>query len=91
MGEILRHSQRKRRETGLSALNSRRHSLTLPTDRFAREIEGILTCAVSLIPRSPSQTGAVLKQTAGLTAYLNAKASEGQEHAARQQDMPEGV
>jgi hypothetical protein len=43
-GEILRHSQRKRRETGLSPLNPWRHSLTLPADRVAaREIMAILT------------------------------------------------
>ena len=32
MGRIFRHSQRKRRATGLSSLNARRHSLTLPAD-----------------------------------------------------------
>jgi hypothetical protein len=36
MGEILRHSQRKRRETGLSSLNPWRHSLTLPADSALR-------------------------------------------------------
>ena len=40
MGEILRHSQRKRREMSCLVLNTRRHSLTLPADRFAREIVG---------------------------------------------------
>jgi len=36
-GEILRHSQRKRREMSCLVLNTRRHSLTLPADplRFA--------------------------------------------------------
>ena len=55
------------------------------------KIGGILGCAVSLIPRSASQTGAVLKQTAGSLADLNAKASEGLEHATRTQDTSEGV
>jgi len=35
-GEILRHSQRKRRETGLSPLNPWRHSLTLRADAATR-------------------------------------------------------
>jgi hypothetical protein len=34
MVKVLRHSQKKWRATGLPYLSSRRHSLTLPTERW---------------------------------------------------------